>query len=102
MRKLRRADDLIAAGKTGEEIGAELGISIHRPFQPDIGPQDSRTYALRSPARPLFAAGRGQGAAGRWSPRTRDLKQPCGYSFAVSNGKTRSQNQMECDEPAGQ
>ncbi len=27
VRKLRRADELIAAGKTGEEIAAEIGIS---------------------------------------------------------------------------
>ena len=27
MRKLRRADELTAAGKTGEEIAAELGVS---------------------------------------------------------------------------
>ncbi len=27
MRKLRRADELAAEGKTGEEIAAELGVS---------------------------------------------------------------------------
>jgi putative transposase len=28
VRKLRRADELTAAGKTGEEIAAELGVSV--------------------------------------------------------------------------
>ena len=27
MRKLRRADELVAEGKTGEEVAAELGVS---------------------------------------------------------------------------
>ena len=30
VRKLRRADELSAAGKTGEEIAAELGILLRR------------------------------------------------------------------------
>jgi hypothetical protein len=45
VRKLRRADELTAEGKTGEEIAAELGISPaisggtiqdqHRPARPN-------------------------------------------------------------------
>ena len=32
MRKLRRADELAAEGKTGEEIAAELGVSAATPY----------------------------------------------------------------------
>jgi hypothetical protein len=59
--------------------------------------------ALRSPARPLFAAGRPQGAAGSRSPRTYYLEQPYGYnfhsfkwkdSFAESNGVRRTRRSV--------
>ena len=64
MRKLRRADELAAEGKTGEEIAAELGVSAARcttggaltaGWTP-TRPRSSRNSASRSRKRPLAEA----------------------------------------------
>ena len=47
VRKLRRADELTAAGKTGEEIAAELGVS---PAQQNCQPDPSGSNSPSSPA----------------------------------------------------
>jgi hypothetical protein len=47
VRKLRRADELTASGKTGEEIAAELGVS---PATPQRHPNPRRIDVCRRPA----------------------------------------------------
>ena len=57
VRKLRRADELAAEGKTGEEIAAELGVSpatLYNCGAPMAGwtpmpPRSSRNCASRTP-----------------------------------------------------
>ncbi len=46
VRKLRRADELIAAGKTGEEVAAELGVSAATMYN------WRRQYGAWTPTRP--------------------------------------------------
>ena len=58
VRKLRRADELAAEGKTGEEIAAELGVSAgrcttgvaHMAGWTPMRPRSSRSYVSRTPA----------------------------------------------------
>jgi putative transposase len=65
VRKLRRADELAAEGKTGEEIAAELGVSAATLYnwRRTYGGMDADAAGAQGAARaefpPQAAAGRG-------------------------------------------
>ena len=72
MRKLRRADELAAEGKNGEEIAAELGVSAATLYnwRRAYGGMDTRrrqgTQGAPGAERPIkAAAGRGRAGKGR-------------------------------------
>jgi transposase len=56
--KLRRADELVAEGKTGEEVAAELGVSAATLYNwrratagwTRMRPRSSGSYVSRTPA----------------------------------------------------
>jgi putative transposase len=71
VRKLRRADELTAAGKTGEEIAAELGVSSATLYnwRRTYGGMDTdaakELKELREQLTAQPAAGRGRTGKGR-------------------------------------
>ena len=72
VRKLRRADELTAAGKTGEEIAAELGVSSATLYNwrrtyggMDTDAAQGTQGAARAELTAQAAAGRGRTGKGR-------------------------------------
>ena len=86
VRKLRRADELAAQGKTGEEVAAELGVSAATLCNVGMSPADSARYAqaTRQAIRDLYPqllpasgaqrAARGAPIAARTTKRARTRK----------------------------